>query len=76
MKPKNIAEFKALVKRYESITLEEIKSKWDDKPLSGFEEKACRYTGFGRYADCSLCAKLKKDMADPNHKESFFTRNK
>jgi hypothetical protein len=46
MKSKNIKEFKALILRYESITIEEI------------QEADCnttQLTGFGSFARCTLC---------------------
>jgi len=49
-KPINIKEFKALVKRYETITLQEIKDKW----LPGYNA-ATRLTGFGNGNTCTLC---------------------
>ena len=50
MKAKNLKEFKALKKRYESITLEEIKE-------DGFAEyfTAQKLTGFGVPNLCTLC---------------------
>ena len=50
MKAKNLKEFKALIKRYESITLEEIK---EDKFESHFT--AQKLTGFGNPSTCTLC---------------------
>ena len=48
---KNLKEFKALIKRYESITLEEIKES------GGFRttETANELTGFGLARTCTLC---------------------
>lgn len=46
MKSKNIKEFKALILRYESITLEEIHS-------AGCDAQAL--TGLGKYTKCILC---------------------
>jgi len=55
MKPKNIKEAKELAKRYETITVKEIKGKWDsDNP-----EK--ELTGFGDPETCTLCIKVKDD---------------
>ncbi len=44
MKPKNIKEAEELIKRYETITLEEIKGNFDPAALTGFGGN-----------DCSLC---------------------
>ena len=56
MKPKNLKEFKALIKRYESITLEEIKERFLDyiRMLS----IAKVLTGFGSPETCTLCKVL------------------
>lgn len=54
MKPKNLKEFKALIKCYESITLEEIKK--ESKYLDFIDsDMANELTGFGNSDDCSLC---------------------
>ena len=50
MKAKNLKEFKALIERYESITLREIKK---DKFKSHFT--AQKLTGFGDITICTLC---------------------
>ena len=50
MKAKNLKEFKKLIKRYESITLEEILEK--EKLLhefDGFDDLANLLTGFGSF---------------------------
>lgn len=49
MKPKNIKEFKQLIERYESITLEEIEEKGVYPGL---------LTGFGTINNCRLCEKI------------------
>lgn len=72
MKPKNIKEFKALVERYESITLEEIESKWDLPFTYPHEKIACRYTGFGRYYDCSLCVAIKKEAFNSKCRQCVY----
>jgi len=54
MKPKNLEEFKALKKRYETITLEEIKEVIS-KPDR--QNAANELTGFGCYDTCTLCVK-------------------
>ena len=58
MKAKNLKEFKALKKRYESITLEEIK-----KALKAncWFIGAQVLTGFGCDMTCTLCLPLKED---------------
>ena len=63
MKPKNVKQFRELLKRYESITLEEIKYAakitpsscypWNDATLG--ERVANRLTGFGSRSTCILC---------------------
>ena len=47
---RNLPEFKALIKRYESITLEEIVDGWDN-----FLYDSTVFTGFGRVSACTLC---------------------
>ena len=68
MKAKNLKEFKALKKRYESITLEEIKDTVVSLPNTAdvlrfvifqaagvYKQKANKLTGFGSSSTCSLC---------------------
>ena len=55
MKAKNLKEFKALKKRYESITLEEIKEEAIYYTNSGVANKL---TGFGNEETCSLCENI------------------
>ena len=52
MKPQNLPEFKALKKRYETITIEEI-----TKGFTRYEGNlvANKLTGFGNCNSCSLC---------------------
>ena len=52
MKPKNLKEFKALIKRYESITLEKIKEEAKNSPMNYIAHKL---TGFGNADTCILC---------------------
>lgn len=54
MTPKNIPEFITLIKRYESITLEEVESNYEGGIFSGYDI-ANRLTGFGNTSTCSLC---------------------
>lgn len=50
--PKNIKEFQALVKRYETISLNEIEENWDEEyPVN----TAKQLTGYGSNSTCSLC---------------------
>lgn len=55
---KNLSEFKALIERYESITLEEIEKK-SEHTMSGrsiiTSDVRERLTGFGYKKTCSLC---------------------
>ena len=61
MKPKNIKEFKALVKRYENITIEEIEDKAELLGC-GFNmgDLAKELTRFGYTSSCTLCLKVKE----------------
>jgi hypothetical protein len=54
---KNLKEFKALIERYESITLEEIEENWVKKTYwdASGELTAMKLTGFGDGETCSLC---------------------
>ena len=54
MNPKNLKEFKALIKRYESITLEEIKKKAIE--ITDFSNVASELTGFGTISHCLICS--------------------
>jgi hypothetical protein len=50
-KPENIKEFKALIERYESISLEEIEKNW-----TGFGDSTAKLlTGFSSITTCTLC---------------------
>ena len=53
MKAKNLKEFKALIERYESITLEEIKEK--ESYFRNMDNVATSFTGFGDDKKCTLC---------------------
>jgi len=55
MKPKNLPEFKALIKRYESITLEEIKEKINESIDEWLSTIPNELTGFGDKETCTLC---------------------
>jgi hypothetical protein len=56
MKSKNIKEFKALILRYENVTIEEIQeSNCDPKTL----------TGFGSHRNCTLCKAIGVDKQFP-----------
>ncbi len=57
MKPKNLKEFKALIKRYESITLEEIKG------IEHISDAANTLTGFNNTDICSLCNSISKNCS-------------
>ena len=55
MKPQNIKEFQALVKRYETITLKEINDKRNELDIIEYPHLANRLTGFCSYRTCTLC---------------------
>lgn len=50
MTPINIDEFKALIEKYESLTLEDL-----------IETPLRELTGFGNIKDCKLCARVNSD---------------
>lgn len=53
---KNLKEFKALIQRYESITLKEIKTvKPNPDKIYPFSVVAKQLTGFGNFDTCTLC---------------------
>jgi hypothetical protein len=56
-----ISETEKLAERYETITLKEIKSKWEEYSEKGilYNVKAA-LTGFGNSQFCSLCATTRK----------------
>lgn len=57
MKAQNIPEFIALIKRYESITLEEI----EQNPFINGDLGAQKLTGFGNNNTCTLCISVKNE---------------
>lgn len=60
---KNLKEFKALIKRYETITLEEIEDNWTmPNKLTPFT--ANMLTGFGSLNSCTLCKKVYTDCSE------------
>lgn len=50
---KNLPEFKALIERYESVTIEDIVDKWGDDNDASFT--AGLLTGYGSAETCTLC---------------------
>lgn len=62
---KNLKEFKALIKRYESITLKEIESISLGSSKNIYFKRAIRVaealTGFGDKNKCSLCIAIAED---------------
>jgi len=56
MKTVNIKEFKTLIIRYETITLEEIKIAFAKK--TALEIMKRNLTGFGSKSHCTLCQKI------------------
>lgn len=56
MKPKNIVQFRNLVKKYETITLDEIEKAFNKHKTRTFAKQIL--TGFGRCKTCTLCKKV------------------
>jgi len=54
-KPKNIKAAKKLIKKYRSITVEDIKKAHEEFP---FQVIANRLTGIGDYEACPLCTSI------------------
>ena len=67
---KNLPEFRALIKRYQTITLEEIQSAFDgdgydyDYDTSDLEQVKIRLTGFGKTRSCTLCSAISYHTGD------------
>lgn len=59
---KNLKEFKELIKRYESVTLEEIEKIWDNQILSYDNNPAEALTGFGSIDTCTFAGQLKMNV--------------
>jgi hypothetical protein len=53
----NLNEFKALIKRYKTITIDEIEEKYCD---------ANELTGFGKHSTCTLCQAVPWNMDKKN----------
>ena len=69
---KNLKEFKELIERYETITLEEIKTEWKkqkglhrDNIYIGYSA-IVSLTGFGSQSTCTLCQATKTDFVHCN----------
>jgi hypothetical protein len=65
---KNLREFKELIERYETITLDEIKTEWKIQKDKGWEDvdylayhTANKLTGFGSGSSCTLCKAVKDE---------------
>jgi len=72
MKPKNIEEAKALVERYESITIEEIEAELNVRKNWGLTRYSL--TGFGHVKTCSLCLKVGNNgSGDPNCNDCIYS---
>ena len=63
MKPNNLPEFKALIERYESITIEEIENNWDTFYYKPGMACAQMLTGFGSTSKCTLCKSVSMDCS-------------
>ena len=59
---KNLKEFKALIIRYESITIEEIENALKD--VDDIIDAAKALTGFGYEDTCSLCLAVEMDCKE------------
>jgi hypothetical protein len=78
--PKNIKEFNALIRKYETITLEQIEDSWNEMSYPDGGDVAEDLTGFGSLSNCTLCkgagVKEKEDcwkcVYYRNRKETFL----
>lgn len=57
---KNIEEAKELLKKYRSITLEEINKVYNELEFKSGSETLHKITGFGQVTTCILCKKLSR----------------
>ena len=64
---KNLKEFKELIERYESITLEEIEEVWGDNSCG--ESVAQELTGFSGVKTCTLCKSVRSNCSECVYKE-------
>jgi hypothetical protein len=71
---KNLEEFKKLIERYETITIEEIRKEWKNND-EGWET-AQNLTGFGGTGTCTLCKAVGIDknelFSNPNCSECVY----
>ena len=78
---KHLNAVRKLIKRYNSISLEEIKEQWPsirrtqfgDYPNDFFHGKAVAHslTGFGSSADCTLCISVHQDCNSCIHNMNY-----
>lgn len=67
---KNLKEFKELIERYESITIEEIEATGDfvidDAFIRGLLKQSTinKLTGFGTKKSCKLCSAIENDFCE------------
>lgn len=66
MKPKNIKQFNALIRRYKSIKLEEIEEAWLNAKYKKGHIIANNLTGFHDTSSCSLCIATMNVKTDYN----------
>lgn len=72
---KNKKEFIELIERYETITLEEIKEKWDISYYKKGHDVAQLLTGFGGKGHCTLCEAVDGICTDCVYGEDFACIN-
>jgi hypothetical protein len=74
MKNQNLEEFKELINRYETITIEEINEAFEIPLLpnvSKIPDIKIKLTGFGTTFSCSLCAPINENCGQCVYKESY-----
>ena len=75
--PRNIKQFNALIKKYETITLEEVEKGWDNQE-SGPDavDVASDLTGFGSLSSCTLCLGAGVEEKDDCWKCVYYRKRK
>ena len=74
--PKNIKEFNALIKKYESITLEQIKKVWNGIQYPDGVDVAEILTGFGSMSTCTLCLGAGAEDRDGCYKCVYYRKRR
>jgi hypothetical protein len=74
MKIKNLEAAKKLVEKYRSVTLEQIKEKWNYARLQPAHDAAKHLTGFGTTHTCTLCKGIHKPFPNEGCKGCLYAQ--